>query len=170
MARAQGERAAESQAGPGRATGCSLIRERPVEKEDELVDVRTRVTYDGGNSKKSEEELFGGRPSRGATVGADATTISKSRAARRGLMLPLPRPWRQEEGPSVTTISFLFPAGPERRQRRREKEGGVVKLIFPVEWCGPSDSADNTWLSFAAAAAAATSAATAVSVPPASQC
>lgn len=118
----------ESNREPGQAElSCSLIRERPVEKEDELVGIRTHVTYDGGSSKKSEEELSGGRPSRGATVGADATTISKSHAARRGLMLSLPRPWRQEEGPLATTISFLFPAGP-RRQRRREKEEGAVNL------------------------------------------
>lgn len=124
-----GERAqGESNGEPGQAElDCSLIREQPVEKEDELVGIRTHVTYNGGSSKKSEEELSGGRPSRGATVGADATTISKSRAARRGLMLPLPRSWRQEEGPLATTISFLFPAGP-RRQRRREKEEGAVNL------------------------------------------
>lgn len=120
VVRTQGKSSRE----PGRAElGCSLIRERPVEKEDELVGVRTRVTYDGGSSKKSEEELSGGRPSRGATVGADTTTISKSRAARRGLMLPLPRPWRQKEGPLATTISFLFPAGPRgdnEEERKRE--------------------------------------------------
>jgi len=48
----------ESNREPGQAElGCSLIRERPVEKEDELVGIRTHVTYDGGSSKKSEEEL-----------------------------------------------------------------------------------------------------------------
>lgn len=69
--------------------------------------VRTGGTHNVRVLRKVEVRAGGAAP-------RHRTTISKSRAARRGLM-PLPRSWRQEEGP-LATISLL------RVRHEREKE------------------------------------------------